>query len=152
MFEKIAKDEYLKMLSNNYIASLAYIADSTPYIVPITYYYNEKENIIISYSNEGHKINAMRLNNSVSIQLDEIESLDNWKTLLLIGEFEELNGSEAKMYLHSFAQNVKKLLAQQESKNPEVINSFSSKISSDSIPIIYRIKILDVITRKKQTK
>ncbi len=149
MSEKIAKEDYLKILNNNCIARLAYIANNTPYIVPITYYYNEKENIIISYSNEGHKINAMRLNNSVSIQIDEIESLDNWKTLLLIGEFEELKGSEAKMYLHSFAKNVKMILAQKESKNLEVINSFSNKVNSETIPIIYRIKIQEVFSRKK---
>lgn len=149
MSEKIIKEEYLKILNDNYIARLAYIANSTPYIVPITYYFNEKENIIISYSNEGHKINAMRLNPSVSIQIDEIESLEKWKTLLLIGEFEELNGSEAKMYLHSFSKNVKKILAEKETKNPEVINSFSSKLSSGTIPIIYRIKIQEVFGRKK---
>jgi hypothetical protein len=149
MTEKIVKAEYLKILNNNYIARLAYIANSTPYVVPITYYFNEKENIIISYSNEGHKINAMRLNPSVSIEIDEIESLDQWKTLLLIGEFEELNGSEAKMYLHSFAKNVKKILTEKEAKNPEVINSFSSKLSSGTIPIIYRIKIQEVFGRKK---
>lgn len=149
MSEKIARDEYIKILNNNYMARLAYIANNTPYIVPITYYYSEKENIIISYSNEGHKINAMRLNQSVSVQIDEIESLDRWKTLLLIGEFEELNGSEAKMYLHTFAQNVKKILAQNEAKNPEVINSFSNKVNSGTIPIIYRIKIQEVFGRKK---
>ncbi|WP_338357941.1 pyridoxamine 5'-phosphate oxidase family protein [Yeosuana marina] len=149
MSEKIVKEEYLKILRSNYIARLAYVANNTPYIVPITYYYNEKENIIISYSNEGHKINAMRLNNSVSIQIDEIDSLDQWKTLLLIGEFEELNGSEAKMYLHSFAKNVKMILAEKESKKPEVINSFSNKVNSGSIPIVYRIKIQDFFGRKQ---
>ena len=62
---------------------------------------------------------------------------------------EELKGSEAKMHLHNFAQNVKNIISKKEAINPESINSFTSKLESDSIPIIYRINIQEIIGRKK---
>lgn len=60
------------------------------------------------------------------------------------------NGSEAKMYLHSFSKNVKMLIAQ-KSKNDEVINSFSNKVTSKTIPIIYRIKVQDVFEKQSES-
>jgi nitroimidazol reductase NimA-like FMN-containing flavoprotein (pyridoxamine 5'-phosphate oxidase superfamily) len=149
MSEKIDNKESLQILSNNYIGHLAYISNDAPYILPITYYYDPKENTILSYSSEGHKINAMRLNGAISIQIEEIESINSWKSVLIIGDFEELKGSEAKMHLHNFAQNVKNIISKKEAINPESINSFTSKLESDSIPIIYRINIQEIIGRKK---
>ena len=148
MMEPLNKEESLHLLSNHFIGHLAYIAKNTPFVVPITYYYNQKENIILSYSNEGHKIDAMRLHSSVSVQIEEIQSINQWKSLLLIGDFEELKGSEAKMYLHSFALNVKSVMAKKESIKPELINNFSSKLTTNSIPIVYRINIHQMIGRK----
>jgi uncharacterized protein len=143
------KKDCFQILNNNYIAHLAYIYNNAPFIIPITYYFDQKENIIISYSNEGHKINALRLNPFVAIQLEEISSINDWKSVQVIGEFEELNGSEAKMQLHKFAQNVKIIMAIKEDKNPELIDSFSSKLNKGSIPIVYRIKVKEIIGKQK---
>jgi len=149
MSQEIGKQEYIEFLSNNYVGNLAYISGNTPFMVPLTYYFDQEENVIISYSNEGHKIEAMRLNNNVSIQIAEIESLDKWKSVLLIGNLEELTVSETKMYLHKFSKNVKDILAKKENKNPELIDFFSSKLNNEGIPIVYKIKIHEIIGRKK---
>lgn len=149
MFDKISNEESLQILKCNYIAHLAYISNNTPFILPITYYYDSKENTIISYSSEGHKINAMRINRAASVQVEEIESINNWKSVLLIGEFEEIKGSEAKMYLHNFAFNVKNVIAKKEAINLNAIRTFSSKLDSDTAPIIYRIRIQEIIGRKR---
>jgi nitroimidazol reductase NimA-like FMN-containing flavoprotein (pyridoxamine 5'-phosphate oxidase superfamily) len=148
MSREITKNEYLEILSKNYIGHLAYISNNSPFIVPLTYYFDQKENVIISYSNEGHKIEAMRLNSAVSMQIEEIESLNKWKSILIIGDFEELTGSQAKMYLHKFSENVKHLIAKKESKNPELIENFTSKLHLGSIPIVYRINIHEIIARQ----
>jgi uncharacterized protein len=149
MSNSMLKKDCLHILKNNYIAHLAYVYNNVPFILPITYYYDEIENIIVSYSNMGHKINAMRLNPFVALQLEEINSINNWKSVQLVGEFEELNGSEAKMQLHKFAQNVKNILAKKENKNPDLINSFSSKLNTDNKPIVYRIKVSEIFGKEK---
>ncbi|MCF8274825.1 MAG: pyridoxamine 5'-phosphate oxidase family protein [Flavobacteriaceae bacterium] len=149
MSDSILKKDCIQILNNNYIAHLAYIHNNVPFILPITYYFDQKENIIISYSNEGHKINAMRLNPIVALQFEEINSINNWKSVQIIGEFEELNGSEAKMQLHKFAQNVKSIMAKKENINAELISSFSSKLNTGSIPIVYRIKIKEILGKQK---
>ncbi|MFH4965205.1 pyridoxamine 5'-phosphate oxidase family protein [Gaetbulibacter sp. M235] len=149
MSEDMVKKDCIQVLNDNYIAHLGYIFNNVPFITPITYYYDQKENIIISYSDEGHKISAMRLNPFVAFQLEEINSINNWKSVLIVGEFEELKGSEAKMQLHKFAQNVKSLIAKKETKNPESINFFSSKLNTGNIPIVYRIKVNEILGKQQ---
>jgi nitroimidazol reductase NimA-like FMN-containing flavoprotein (pyridoxamine 5'-phosphate oxidase superfamily) len=132
------------ILETNYIGHLAFISENKPYVVPITYFYDSDENCILSYSAEGHKINAMRINSAVSLEVSEIKSVDNWQSILVHGEFEELVGTHAKQQLHKFALGVKKILLIKENKQHQLISDFSSKITSNRLPIVYRIKLLDI--------
>lgn len=140
----LTKKECLKLLSNNYIGRIAYISKGTPDILPITYYYDPKQQSIITYSGEGGKIEAMRKNGSVSFQVDAITSVIEWKSVLLYGEYEELSGIDAKHLLHEFSEGVKKVILKKENANPQFIKEFSSKIDNDRTPIVYRINISEV--------
>ena len=151
MIENLSKSASVTLLKNNYTGHLAFIAQRIPFALPITYYYDTANNAIISYSSKGLKIDAMRENDTVSLQVEEIESNSNWQSVLVLGTFEELHGSDAKYYLHQFTEGVKSIIAQKEHKHPEFISEFSSKLYSRGIPIVYRIKILEIIGKRKET-
>lgn len=142
--KNLTKEACLKLLSTNYIGRIAYTTQGSPDIIPITYFYDSEHHSIITYSGPGGKIDAMRKNSSVSFQVDEITTLDKWKSVLLYGEFEELSGIDSKHQLHVFSEGVKKVILKRENLNPQFISEFSSKIESDSTPIVYRINILEI--------
>ena len=142
--ENLELTECAEMLKNNYICHLAFISQQWPFVIPITYYYDQTDNCIISYSGEGHKIDAMRSNNLVSIQVEEIEYINKWKSILILGKFEEITGLDAKCFLKQFVTSVKLNILKKEKKDLHFINEFSSKIDSGSRPIVYRIKILEI--------
>lgn len=144
MIKDLNTTEGLKVLKENYTGRLAFIAQGRPYVLPITYFYDEPNNAIISYTGNGHKLNAMRLNNSVSLQVDKIESANNWQSVLIHGVFEELSGSDARYQLHQFATGVKNIIKEREKKDVHFISEFSSKISSGEIPIVYRLRIMEI--------
>lgn len=144
MIKKLETRECTELLSNNYIGHLAFIAHKEPYVIPITYYYDKSNNTIIGYSAEGHKIEAMRKNDIVSLEVEEIKSVNNWRSVQVHGMFEELQGIDAKYLLHEFAQNVKKIISRKEGSHPEFISEFSSKLSEQGIPIVYRININEI--------
>ncbi|MBT8183889.1 MAG: pyridoxamine 5'-phosphate oxidase family protein [Eudoraea sp.] len=144
IFGNLAADECLDLLSKNYIGRLAFISGTTPYITPITYYYDADNNCIVSYSSEGHKVDAMRASHSVVLQVDEIRTIQEWQSVLVHGEYEELKGSTAKFYLHKFAQGVQETIALKEGSGPKFISDFSSRLTQTSIPIVYRISITEV--------
>ena len=149
MIKNLDLKESLFVLENNYIGHLSYIYQNKPYVVPITYYLDQANNAIICYSGEGHKITAMRKNNAVSLQVSEISTVNNWKSVLVHGTFEQHFGSGAKAYLHAFSLGVKDVIMEKEHAKLDYISEFSSKIYKGETPIVYLIKIEDITGKKR---
>lgn len=70
----------IRVFRINYIDHLADLSQWKPYLIPFTYYFDHTDNTIISYTSEGHKIDAMRKNNTVTVQVEEIQSMFNWES------------------------------------------------------------------------
>ena len=147
MIQDLATKEGKQLLSDNYIGHLAFIAGEWPYSIPITYYYNAAKNMIISYAAEGHKIEAMRTNPNVSLEVNEINSVSTWRSVLAHGKFEELQGIDARYHLHEFAEGVKAIILRKEGKDARAISEFSCKMESNQNPIVFRI-VVDEMTAK----
>ena len=137
-------DECLEVLGSNHIGRIGYIFGQSPFIIPITYYHDQEEKCIISYSAEGHKMEAMRRYDIIALQVDEIDSIQQWKSVLVQGRFEEMEGSDAKYYLHRFAAGVKEAMAKKNKEVPKFIKDFSSKIGNRGMPIVYRMVITEI--------
>ncbi len=142
--------ECLKLLGDNYIGRLAYVSGGTPYINPITYYHDAEEKCILSYSSPGYKIEAMERHGSVAFQVDDIQSIQQWRSVLVHGNFEELEGSTAKKYLHRFAEGVQRTILKKEGETPKFIQDFSSRLQEREIPIVYRINITDIMGKFRE--
>lgn len=142
--------ECLELLSENYIGRLAYISGKTPHINPITYFHDAEEKCLLSYSAPGYKIEAMERHGAVAFQVDEIRSIQSWRSVLVQGNFEELEGSTAKKYLHRFAEGVQRTIAKKEGETPKFIQDFSSRLQERKIPIVYRIHITDIVGKFRE--
>ncbi|SDS18407.1 hypothetical protein SAMN04515667_1598 [Formosa sp. Hel1_31_208] len=149
MIRSLKQKECLHILTNNYIGHLAYLYKGAPFIAPITYYFDERINAIVGYSAEGHKTKAMRKHSAVCMEVSEIESVNVWDSILVHGHYEELEGSEAKAYLHGFSLGVKDLIMRKEHRKLDFINQFSSKIYKD-IPIVFVIRIEDITGKMRR--
>jgi nitroimidazol reductase NimA-like FMN-containing flavoprotein (pyridoxamine 5'-phosphate oxidase superfamily) len=151
MIKELNKKTCIDILSKNYIGRLAYIAKGEPYVVPITYHYFDHDNkSILSYSAEGHKIESMRKNRNVSLEVDEITSVNRWRSVLVHGLFEELEQIDAKFLLHQFAEGVKKVISEREKENPQFIGEFSSKLKGEGTPVVYRIRIQGITGKQRE--
>ncbi|SDS58353.1 hypothetical protein SAMN05216503_3523 [Polaribacter sp. KT25b] len=148
MITNLKEEECSHLLANNYIGQLAYIYKDRPFVVPITYFFN-KNNIIIGYSDEGHKTMAMRKNNKISLQVSNIIDCDNWISVLAHGVYEEVTGSEAKKYLHEFTSGIKDIILRKEDRCLRSVGDFSSKKYTNHPPIIFRVTV-DEMTGKRR--
>ncbi|APZ48043.1 flavin mononucleotide-binding protein [Polaribacter reichenbachii] len=148
MITNLNEKECKNLLTNNYIGHLAYIYRDRPFVIPITYFFTV-DDTVLGYTNEGHKTVTMRKNNSVSLEIDEIENLNNWKSVLAHGVYEELSGIDAKASLHEFAEGIKNLASKKEKKDFHFISDFSSKLHEEGLPIVFKIAI-DEVTGKKR--
>lgn len=144
MIRNLNDKENKMLLNNNYIGNLGYINNNTPFIAPITYFYNEEQNNIICYSALGHKIKALRKNNAASLSVTDIDSVNDWKSILIRGTYNEYEGSTAKALLHQFSLGVKELIQRKEHRDLDFINQFSSKLYKDDLPIVFTITVKEI--------
>ena len=150
MIKNLDKKENIFILENNFIGYLGYIYQNTPFVVPITYFFDKKNNAIICYSGQGHKINAMRKNKTVSLQVAEITAVNHWKSVLVHGSFEQHYGSDAKAYLHAISLGVKDVVLKREQRDLDFISQFSSNIHKDDTPVVFLIKVEDITGKKRR--
>ncbi|WP_339624757.1 pyridoxamine 5'-phosphate oxidase family protein [uncultured Winogradskyella sp.] len=150
MIRTLNEREQKSILKNNYIGNLAYIFKEKPFIVPITYFYDEKNNVIMGYSSEGHKITAMRRHKNVCLNVSEIESVNTWKSIKVQGTYLELTEGEATAQLHEFSLGVKDLIIKKEHRKLDFISEFSSKIYKGNLPIVFQIKIEEITGKMRK--
>lgn len=142
----LSKAESHEILKKQYVAKLGYVSGDSPFIVPITYFFSESENCILAFSAEGHKIDAMRINKTVCLYVDEIHSVKKWKSILIHGMFEELE-IDREFYLKKLGKGIQNLLRVKKHKPTREIDEFSNMKLSTKNPVIYRIKIWDITGR-----
>lgn len=59
------------------------------YVVPVTYVYHD-DGYIYAHSKEGMKVRLMRTNPDVCFQVDAMENMSNWRSVIVWGRYEEL--------------------------------------------------------------
>ena len=91
MMGTLSTQQIENVLQSQSICRLACTNGREPYLVPISYYYDGK--YLYFQSLKGKKIEWMRKHPSVAIEVSIIQGLHRYQTVLISGEFEELNGN-----------------------------------------------------------
>lgn len=79
-------------LSANSIGHLGCISGNRPYVVPIRYVYQKR--VFYSFSRPGKKIDSLRFNPRVCVQVEQLVTSEDWKSVLLEGLYRELPDDE----------------------------------------------------------
>ena len=90
MINEITDKECRAILSRGSIGRLGCALDNQPYVVPI--YFAYEPDFIYVLSTVGQKIDWMRQNPKVCIQVDEIANQSEWVSVTLNGAYEEVPG------------------------------------------------------------
>jgi uncharacterized protein len=81
------------LLHTEWVARIGCHASRLTYVVPISYAYDGEA--IYGHSTEGLKLEMLRANPRVCIEVDRVENLANWQSVIAWGRFEELAGDDA---------------------------------------------------------
>ena len=93
MMGELTSQEIEEVLHRATFGRLGCHADGRTYIVPVGYAYDG--NRIVVQTVAGMKIDMMRANPEVCFEVEEVQSLTNWRTVIAWGSFVELSGTEA---------------------------------------------------------
>lgn len=86
--EELTKIASLIFLSGHRFGRLACASNSQPYITPFNFVYYE--NFLYSFGTVGQKINWMRANPLVCVEVDDIVSPVHWTSVIINAKYEEL--------------------------------------------------------------
>lgn len=127
MSEEAARD----LLRRGSIARLGCIVDGDPYVVPVIYYF--EDDCAYLHSLPGQKIIALRAHPRACLQVDEIEETYRWRSVLAVGNYQELTDPQDR------ARFLNELL-----RRFPMLTPIESAIVQDASPlniIVFRIKI-----------
>ena len=85
----ISDSECEEMLKRESLGRIACSLDNQPYVVPICFSYEAPQHIYI-FSTLGKKIEWMRQNPKVCLEVDEVSNRSNWSSVIVEGTFVEL--------------------------------------------------------------
>jgi uncharacterized protein len=86
--QEMTQEECIAIVSNGRMGNLACARDNRPYVVPI--YYAFSENHLYSFSMPGQKVDWMRSNPHVCVQVDNFSDQGHWQSVVMYGLYHEL--------------------------------------------------------------
>jgi uncharacterized protein len=88
LIQEMTRDECIRALARLRFGRLGCARDNQPHVVPIFFSYHE--NYLYAFSTIGQKIEWMRENPLTCVQADEINSPNQWLSVVALGRYEEL--------------------------------------------------------------
>jgi nitroimidazol reductase NimA-like FMN-containing flavoprotein (pyridoxamine 5'-phosphate oxidase superfamily) len=88
IIKPIDENECGEVLGRASLARLGCSLENQPYVVPVYISYEEKH--VYVFSTYGKKVEWMRANPRVCVQVDEISSKSEWVSVIVNGEYQEL--------------------------------------------------------------
>lgn len=91
------------VLSRSTLAHLACCRMNQPYVVPVSFAYDPRQACLFSFSSIGRKVEWMRENPNVCLEIEDVEDRFHWTTVVVFGRFDELGDSEPDRVLRERA-------------------------------------------------
>jgi uncharacterized protein len=92
MLGELSNEQTEQILLRRIVGRIGCYANKKVYVVPVTFVYDN--GYIYVHSREGLKVKMMRKNPEVCFQIDEIDNMANWRSVIAWGTYEELKSPE----------------------------------------------------------
>lgn len=129
---KLGDEDSLAILREGILGRLGCIASGWPYVVPVNYFFDGKD--IYIHTLPGKKLDALRSNPRVCLQVDKIKDPYNWRSVIAYGTFEEISAEETR----------ENILTRMYSRLPHMTPVESRLVEGTKGTIVFRIKVEEV--------
>jgi nitroimidazol reductase NimA-like FMN-containing flavoprotein (pyridoxamine 5'-phosphate oxidase superfamily) len=98
LIHELTPTECRDILSRAHLCRLACSRGGQPYLVPISFAYDPDSSCLFCFSMIGKKIEWMRRNPKVCVEVEDVDDRFHWTTILIFGRYDEiLDGSEERI-------------------------------------------------------
>lgn len=131
----MTQEECREALTQASLARLGCERDGQAYVVPVFLCYDGRH--LYGFSTLGQKINWMRSNSRVCVQIDDIKSQNRWMSVVVYGRYEELSDTPEHKAVRSHAHALLQKRAMWWEPGSVAVEH---RDSPDSVtPVFYRI-------------
>jgi uncharacterized protein len=140
--EELKTEECFKILMEKRVGRLACARENQPYIVPFHFAFDGGE-YFYAFSTFGQKIEWMRANSLVCVEVDDISNQTEWTSLIIFGNYEELPDTPeyTNERIHAYELLSRRAMWWQ----PAFVAGAHRKSVKDDKPIYFRV-FIDKIT------
>lgn len=135
LIQEMKMQESLELLARARLGRLACVKEAQPYIVPFYFAYND--NCLYSFSTVGQKIEWMRANPLVCVEVDEEVNLEDWVSVIIFGRYEELPDNAQWKNERDFAYHLLQLTPMWW--EPGYVKTIVHGEERPLVPVYYRI-------------
>ncbi len=129
------------LLTMQTVGRIGYSDGKKSYITPVTYAFDGK--YIYGQTNEGLKLDVMRINPFVCFEVDSMLNMANWESVIVWGYFEELDDEEAKKGREYLYNSILDLLTSSTVHLHEHGPTQDTKETNRIKRVMYRIRITE---------
>jgi uncharacterized protein len=142
MLGKLDESQIEELLRTSLVGRLGCHADGRTYVVPITYAY--EDGAIIGHSTDGLKLRMMRKNPSVCFEVDKMDDLSTWRSVIAWGRFEELIGNDADRAMARLVARLAPHAATAGALQTPKDLTHQNRARAEGLPaVIYRIRLTE---------
>ncbi|MES2331488.1 MAG: pyridoxamine 5'-phosphate oxidase family protein [Bacteroidota bacterium] len=144
MLGELTKQEIQNILLSQVLGRLACCDGKQPYVVPVTFTYDGE--YIYGQTNEGTKLSILRKNPNVCFEVDVMTDMMNWRSVVVLGKFEELKDEEEKVARDILFGRIFSLMTSNtiHKHEHEVVTELDKRAPKF---VMYRIKINEISGR-----
>jgi nitroimidazol reductase NimA-like FMN-containing flavoprotein (pyridoxamine 5'-phosphate oxidase superfamily) len=93
LIHELTPTECREGLSRTNVARLACSRKEQPYVVPVSFAYDTDSNCLFSFSTIGRKVDWMRENPKVCVEVEDVADRFHWTTIVIFGRYDEIGDS-----------------------------------------------------------
>ena len=136
LIHELSPDECDQILSKVEIGRLGCARFDQPYVVPIHFSFDRERRCLYAFSMAGQKIQWMRQNPKVCLEVEDITDKTHWATVLITGRYKEIDQSPE-------GTDARKRAEQLFERRQEWWLPGAGRVPSDEHPhiVLYRIQI-----------
>jgi nitroimidazol reductase NimA-like FMN-containing flavoprotein (pyridoxamine 5'-phosphate oxidase superfamily) len=142
----LTEEQIDQVLRSEVVGRIGCHADGKTYVVPIAYVYDGRH--IYGHTGDGMKLRMLRANPDVCFEVDHVEGLTNWQSVIAWGRFEELHGAEADRAVRLLAERIRPFVG--EDKRQIADTAIRGEALDEQRPVVYGISLTERSGRSDQ--
>jgi len=142
MMGELSQSEMESLLRRQFFGRIGCCADGLVYVVPVNYVYEADS--IYGHTGEGMKVLMMRRCPNVCFQVDQVDDVGSWRSVIGWGAYEELHGKPASDAMDRLVARLMPIVATGPSARHYHLTAASIRgayTAGRGEPILYRIHL-----------